>query len=96
MRASLYAQPSAWIPLALSVAALAIVVGHGVFFGSAREADEGAAAHLFQLLLAGQVPFVLVFAIKWLQRAPRHALGVLATQVLAALLACAPVWYFHW
>jgi hypothetical protein len=83
--------PSAWLPLAMSFAALAIVLAHVALFGVVREADEGTAAHLFQILMAGQVPIVAFFAITWLPRNPRGASLVLALQVGAALAALAPV-----
>ena len=57
---------SEFIPAIMSVAALAIVLGYAAMFGVARQADEGTAAHLWQLLMAGQVPLVAFFAIKWL------------------------------
>jgi hypothetical protein len=84
-------RPSALLPVAMSFAALAVVVGHVAMFGIAREADEGTAAHVWQLLMAGQVPIVALFAIKWLPEAPRQALQVLALQAGAALAALAPV-----
>ena len=87
--------PSAFLPLAMSVAALAVVLSHVVIFGAAREADEGATAHLWQLLVAGQLPFVAYFAIKWLPRVPRSALPVLALQAVAVLAAMAPVYFLH-
>src|SRR5256885_8256537 len=83
-------QPSALFPIAMSVAALALVLGHIAIFGAAREADEGTAAHLWQLLMAGQVPVIVYFALKWLPRAPGQALRVLALQAVAILAACAP------
>jgi hypothetical protein len=87
-------QPSALLPLAMSVAALALVLVHVAIFGVVHEADEGTAAHLWQLLMAGQVPVVAYFALKWLSRAPGQALRVLALQAAAALAACAPVYWF--
>jgi hypothetical protein len=84
-------QPSAFVPLAMSFAALAMVVGHAALYGVVREADEGIPAHIFQLLMAAQVPVVAVFAVKWLPRAPRQALHVLALQASAALAAIAAV-----
>ena len=91
--------PSAFLPLAMSLTALAVVgvaaidsilrYGHGLV----REPDEGAAAHLWQLLMAGQLPVLLFFAIKWLPRAPKQTLGVLALQAGAALTSCAPVYF---
>ena len=85
-------KPSALLPLAMSLAALATVVVHVALFGAAREADEGAAAHIWQLLMAGQVPIIAFFAVKWLPRTPRRALPVLALQVAAVVAALAPVY----
>jgi hypothetical protein len=87
--------PSAWLPPAMSLTALAIVLGHIAIFGAAREADEGTAAHLFQLLMAGQTLIMAFFAIKWLPRDPRHALQVTALQACAAVAAFAPVFIFR-
>ena len=89
-------RPSAFLPVAMSTAALAIVLGYAAMFGVARQADEGAAAHLWQLLMAAQLPVVLFFAIRWLPAAPRQALAVLAVQIAAALAALFPVWWFQW
>jgi hypothetical protein len=96
MDASLLKRPSAIIPLTMSAAALAVIIGYVAIFGTARQADEGTAAHLWQLLMAGQVPVVAFFAIKWLSIDPRRALPVLAAQVAAALAAAFPVWWFQW
>jgi hypothetical protein len=89
-------RPSAFLPLAMSAAALAIVLGYAAIFGVARQADEGTAAHLWQLLMAGQLPVVLYFAVRWLPAAPRQAVPVLAVQIAAALAAMFPVWWFQW
>ena len=89
-------QPSAVMPIAMSIAALGTVLYHIARFGVAREIDEGAAAHIWQLLMAGQVPVVAFYAITWLPRAPRTALQVLALQVGAALAAMAPVYWLGW
>jgi hypothetical protein len=75
----------------MSFAALALVLGHIAMFGAARESDEGTAAHLWQILMAGQLPVLAFFAIKWLPRATRPALGVLALQIAAVLASTAPV-----
>jgi hypothetical protein len=88
-------QPSAFLPVAMSLVALALVLGHILMFGIAREADEGAAAHIFQLLMVAEVPIIAFFAIKWLPRFPRQALQVLALQAAAGLAALAPVFYFN-
>jgi hypothetical protein len=75
----------------MSLAALCVVLVHIAFYGVARQADEGTAAHLWQLLMAGQIPVIAFFAIRWLERAPRQALVVLALQFLAGAAAAAPV-----
>src|SRR5437867_8862561 len=65
MDGALLKRPSALIPIAMSVAALATVIGYAAMFGIARQADEGTAAYVWQFLMAGQVPVVAFFAIKW-------------------------------
>ena len=90
---TLLKQPSAVLPVAMSSAALATVLAHVVMFGVAREADEGTAAHIWQILMAAQVPIVAFFAVKWLPRIPTQALQVLALQAGAALAALAPVFF---
>jgi hypothetical protein len=77
----------------MSLVALAMVLGHVVMFGVAREADEGAAAHTFQLLMIAQVPIMVFFVIKWLRRAPGQTVRMLALQVGTALAAVAPVFF---
>ena len=85
-------KPSAWIPLAMSTAALAVVLGDVAIYGIARGADEGAAAHTWQLLMAGQLPLIAYFAFRGLRQAPRQATPVLMLQVAAAVAAAAPVY----
>lgn len=96
MTAALLRRPSAVIPVVMSLAALALVLGYAAMVGTARQADEGAAAHLWQLLMAAQVPVIAFFAIRWLPTAPKQGLTVLALQVAAALAAMFPVWWFQW
>ena len=91
--ATLVKRPSASVPVAMSVAALLFVLAHTAMFGTTHEADEGATAHLWQLLIAAQLPVVLFFAIKWLPLERRSALLVLALQASAGLAAIAPVYF---
>ena len=86
-------RPSAVIPIAFSLAALTTVLVHVALFGTAREADEGTAAHLWQLFMVSQAPVGAFFAIKWLPHTPGPALQVLGLQVAAALAALAPVFF---
>ncbi|HSB77101.1 MAG TPA: hypothetical protein VLC12_15695 [Terriglobales bacterium] len=92
----LFKRPTALIPILMSVTALCIVIGYAAAFGVARQVDEGTAAHLWQLLMAGQVPVVVFFALKWLPKEPKRALLILAVQFGAALAAMFPVWWFQW
>ena len=80
----------------MSLAALAVVLGHIAVSGIAREVDEGTAAHLWQILMAGQIPVIALFALMWLPRAPRQALLVLLLQAAAAIAAAAPVFLLNW
>jgi DNA-binding CsgD family transcriptional regulator len=84
--------PSAFLPLAMSFGALTTVLIYVAMFGPAPQADEGTAAHIWQILMAGQMPIILFFAIKWLPRTPKEALLVLMLQGGAALMALAPVY----
>jgi hypothetical protein len=94
-------KPSAYLPLVMSLTALSLLGGAYIFSvatghgGPSREPDEGAIAHLWQLLMAGQLPVLVFFAIKWLPRAPRQTLYVLALQFGAVLAAMAPVYFLN-
>jgi uncharacterized membrane protein HdeD (DUF308 family) len=88
-------KPSAFMPILMSATALVLVLGSiaassGVVV---RDGDEGAIAHIWQLLMAGQLPLLAYFVIKWLPRVPRQTLVVLALQIGAALAAMAPVYF---
>ena len=99
---TLLRKPSAFVPLLMSAAALALIIGYVmtgphaptlvIENGVTRE-DEGAAAHVWQLLMGLQFPVILYFAVKWLPRDPKAALTVLGMQFVAGLAAAFPVWY---
>lgn len=57
--------------------------------------DEGAVAHIFQLLIMAQAPLIVLFlaTANW-RRLPRVA-GSLALQVVALVVAFGPVAYFR-
>jgi DNA-binding CsgD family transcriptional regulator len=84
-------KPSAFLPLGMSFVALATVLIYVAIFGPAPQADEGTAAHIWQILMAGQFPIIMFFALKWLPRTPKEALLVLVLQGSAALMALVPV-----
>ncbi len=83
--------PSAFLPPAMSFAALITVLIHVTIFGVAHQSDEGTAAHVWQILMAAQIPIVMFFVIKWLPQKPVQALAVLALQGGAAFSALIPV-----
>ena len=88
--------PSAFLPVAMSLGALAVIAVVVASHGTAPQTDEGTAAHIWQLLMAAQAPVVLFFALRWVPQSPREALPILALQVVAALAAMAPVFLLHW
>src|SRR5437588_4211642 len=90
-----FKRPSAFLPIAMSLLAVAVVLTHIALHGTGPQPDEGAAAHLWQLLMAGQLPIVAFFAIRWLPRTPKQALLVLALQAVAGLAAMAPVFLLN-
>ena len=102
MNLSLLKKPSAYVPLLMSAAALALLAGYIVTGphapnlvtenGVTRE-DEGAAAHIWQLLMALQFPIIFFFAVRWLPRQPKAAFTVLVMQFFAGVSAAFPVWY---
>ncbi len=96
MKSELLNKPSAFFPVVMSVIALAIVLGYAAMFGVARQSDEGTAAHIWQLLMAGQIPVIAVFAIRWIPRQRKQALSVVALQLGAALAALIPVSWLGW
>lgn len=71
----------------MSLSALALLLGYLAVFGVAQEprADEGPAARIFQILLAGQAPIIGFFAFTWFPKMPKQALQVLALQIVFAL-----------
>jgi hypothetical protein len=93
MNTTLLKKPSAALPIAMSLAGLAVVLGHAAIYGTAHEVDEGAAAHIWQILMVAQVPLVGYFAWKWLPKATRQALLVLTLLAGAVLANLAAVFF---
>lgn len=85
-------RPIAFVPIAMSLAALTVAVITVAIYGTHREQDEGAAAHMFQLLVAGQLPVIGLLLLQWRQFEPKAALRVLTLQVGAIATAMLPVW----
>ncbi|MGZ3297572.1 MAG: hypothetical protein ACXU8O_01040 [Asticcacaulis sp.] len=92
---ALSTQPSAFVPVLMSFAAFAIVGAYIVATGGRHQTDEGAIAHIFQLLIAAQLPVVVFFILRWIRSRPWACLTLLAVQGLALALALLPVWYYR-
>lgn len=86
-------QPSAILPLSISLVALTVVLAHAAIFGVVHEKDEGAAAHLWQLLVAGAFSASIFFAIRWMPKAARQTLIVLLFICVLMLANFAAVYF---
>jgi hypothetical protein len=82
------------VPLVLSGLAFLLAIAAVMTGFEKGQADEGAAAHIFQLLIVAQLPLALAYFAtadwgRW-----KRAIGPVALQAGALLLAFAPVAYF--
>lgn len=93
MNASLLKHPSAWLPLLMTFIPLAAGLVEGYMTGFIHQSDEGAAAHLWQILMPAQIPIIALFVVKWLQVSPKQTLRVLALQVGAYFASLAFVFF---
>ena len=87
---------SARMPVVMSLGAIVLVGLQIAIHGTKPEVDEGALAHLWQLLMAAQLPLIVLFACRWLRRAPRQASTILAVQLVALATAALPVFVLGW
>ncbi|MGH6890558.1 MAG: hypothetical protein ACREHF_15460 [Rhizomicrobium sp.] len=81
-------------PIVMSILALSIALAAGVFGWERGHTDEGSLAHVFQLLIIAQVPLVTVFLVTADWTLLGRFARTIAIQVLAVILAFAPVAYF--
>jgi hypothetical protein len=89
-------KPSALIPVAMSLLALMLIAVEVSIHGVRPERDEGALAHLYQLLVVGQIPVISFFVLRWLRQAPLQGLRVVVAQALALAAALVPVHMMGW
>ena len=85
---------SGFLPIAMSLLALTVVI-IALATGTTEQSDEGTFTHLWQLLMAGQLPIAGWFVVRWAPLAPRPSLVVVGGQLGAALLAAMPVLLMH-
>ena len=72
---------SALLPIGMSLSAIGVLVAALLYgWGVSNIGDEGAAAHLWQLLMLGQIPVIGYFALRYVTQAPREGAIVLAAQ----------------
>ena len=86
-------QPTVFLPLAMSLVAIVMVLVHFAIFGIVEETDEGTAAHIFKLLIVAQVPFIAFLAFRWLAVAPKQTLFFIVLEASAALVAIVAVFF---
>ena len=80
------------LPLAMTGTVVAAALVHAAQVGGfVREADEGTAAHLFQLLMPAQVPIIALFVATQLPRRPVWTMCIFGLQLAAALALFAAV-----
>jgi hypothetical protein len=89
-------RPTGFLPVAMSSFVLALILTRLIRFGAAPQPDEGAEAHLFQILMPAQVPLVALFAISWIGERPKAAMQVIGVQIGAALVVFALVFALRW
>jgi len=89
-------KPSALMPVVMSLGAIVLVGIQLATSGVDADLDEGALAHLWQLLIAAQLPVMAFFVYRWVRRAPRQALTILVVQMLALVTAALPVFLLGW
>lgn len=90
MRRALVNRASGFAPILCSALAFCIVMAN-IIAGVPPQSDENASAHLWQLLMAAQLPLIAVFAARadWGRRSTRLLIGL---QLAGIALACLPVW----
>ena len=86
-------KPSAILPIAMSLGALAVVLLAMATGNAKPQPDENAAAHIWQILITGQLPFLGWFALRWVSHDFKAGLSVLALWLVAFGAALFPVWY---
>ncbi len=82
---------SGWVPIAMSVAAIALLIAALATGWEHGAKDEGVVAHSWQLLVGLQVPLIVAFLATADWRRPLGIFAILGLQVLGLVLAMAPV-----
>lgn len=86
---------SAIVPLFLSLSASILVLLAVATGWDKGMKDEGSAAHIFQILVALQIPFILAFLVTADWKRSMQIAGTVTLQAAALALAFAPVAFFE-
>jgi len=78
-----------FLPPLLSLASVALIVGGIITGWDQGRGDEGTAAHLFQLMMAAQLPLIVAFLVTADWRRPRPVFRIAMFQAfgIAAVIA---------
>lgn len=92
--------PTAILPIGLSLCTFLIALIHVAFYGHSPEPDGGSTAHVWQLLMAAQIPALALFAATWFRKARGPAFQALkvhgaAIGLSVAAAALAPAYFLH-
>ena len=95
MRREIVNRIAANTPPILSLSAFALVLISVATGWGQVPGDEGAAAHIFQLLIVAQLPFMVTYIMTadWRRRVP--VMTRMALQLAALVVAFAPVVYYQ-
>lgn len=80
-------QPSAFVPIVLSLAAFLLVLGNSIFLGMGHAAEGSTTDNIFRVLIGAQLPVVIFRILRRAHGYPKETLGVLAMHAAAAFLA---------
>jgi hypothetical protein len=78
-------------PQVMSLLALAICLVGWTGIVRHPPGDEGTLAHLYQLIMVGQIPVMVIFLVTAAHQGSRHTLQVLGLQIALWILALAAV-----
>jgi len=82
-------QPSAFVPVILSLSAFLMVLGNSIFLGMGHLAAGSSTDNIFQVLMGAQGPVIIFMIVRRLRSHPKETFGILTVQGAAAFLAFA-------
>jgi len=88
---ALIKHPTAWLPMGMSVAILALVLSMVTTLGVMQYSGSGATSQMFQFWIAAESSMIAFFGFKWIPQMPLEAQWVMLGQILFALIPLAIV-----